>query len=103
MGSSIYFKYPHYHTFGEKKVLNLGCGFAKFKSPNVTNVDAFDICKPDLVHDLNVMPLPFEDNSFDLILANHIFEHLPKWWDCFNECARVLKPCGRLEVYVPGS
>lgn len=95
-------KYPEGCDFGGRKVLNIGCGFAKYKSPNVVNVDAFDNCAPDIVLDLNETPYPFKDNTFDLILANHIIEHLPNWWACFNECARVLKPNGRLEIWVPG-
>lgn len=103
MGSSIYFKYLPDHDFGGKKVLNLGCGFAKYKAKNVVNVDAFDVCKPNVVWDLNKAPLPFKENTFDLILANHIFEHLPNWWQCFEDCGRILKVGGKIEVYIPGS
>ena len=103
MGTHVFEKYPENSKFGGKRVLNIGCGFAQFKAPNVVNVDAFGICKPDVVWDLSKTPLPFRDNEFDLILANHILEHVPKWWDCFNDCARILKPGGRLEVFVPGS
>lgn len=103
MGSSIYFKYHPGEIFGGRRVLNVGCGFAQYKAPNVVNLDAFDVCKPDVVWDLNKTPFPFKDNTFDLILANHIFEHLPNWWGCFEECARILKPKGRIEVYVPGA
>ena len=103
MGTHIYLKHPPHSTFGGKSVLNVGCGFAQYKATNVVNVDAFDICKPNVVWDLNKVPLPFEDNSFDLILANHILEHLPNWWECFNDLARLLKPGGRLEVFVPGN
>jgi len=84
------------------KVLNLGCGNAKITGENVVNVDAYPICKPDVVWDLNKTPLPFKDESFDLILASHVFEHLPNWWDCFCDCARILKPGGFIEVWVPG-
>jgi ubiquinone/menaquinone biosynthesis C-methylase UbiE len=84
------------------KVLNLGCGSAQIAGENVVNVDAFPICKPDVVWDLNKTPLPFKDESFDLIIASHVFEHLPNWWDCFCDCARILKPGGVIEVWVPG-
>jgi SAM-dependent methyltransferase len=100
--SSVFTKYPSDSTFGGKKVLNLGCGFAKFAAVNVTNLDAFDNCKPDVKWDLAVTPLPFEDNTFDFIIANHILEHVPNWWNVFCECARILKPGGRLEVWGPG-
>lgn len=90
------------HQFGGKKVLNIGCGFAKYPAPNVVNLDMFDNCKPNVVHDLSKMPMPFPDNEFDLILANHILEHVPNWWACFGDCCRVLKPGGTIEVWVPG-
>jgi SAM-dependent methyltransferase len=103
MGTHIFSKYHPGHDFGGRKVLNIGCGFAQYKRPNVINVDAFDICKPDVVWDLNKTPFPFKDASFDHIIANHIMEHLPNWWGAFNECARLLKPNGVLEIWVPGS
>ena len=102
MGSSIYYKYPENCDFGGKKVLNIGCGFAQFKAPNVINLDAYDVCKPDVVCNLEDGALPFPDDTFDLVIANHILEHVHNWWECFNECARVLKPNGILEVYLPG-
>lgn len=102
MGTHAYGKYPPEHDFGGVKVLNIGCGFAQWKKPNVTNVDAFDICKPDLVHDIN-KPFPIADETFDYIIANHILEHLPNWWECLNECARMLKVGGTIEIWVPGS
>lgn len=47
--------------------------------------------------------LPFKDNSFDLIYASHILEHVA-WYktdEVLREWARVLKPGGDLEIWVP--
>ncbi len=82
--------------------MNLGCGFSKFIAPNVTNLDAETISDPNVVWDLEKTPLPFQDNTFDLVIANHIFEHLYNWWACFDDCGRVLKDGGKLEIYLPG-
>ena len=101
-GSGTYFKYHPQEGFAGKRVLNIGCGFTQFKAPNVVNLDAFDICKPDVVHNLEKMPLPFKENEFDLIIANHILEHVKGWWNVVSECARILKPGGVLEIWVPG-
>lgn len=79
--------------------INLGCGHRKMM--NAVNVDAFEICKPDVLHDLNKFPYPFSDNSADLITAFHVMEHLEDWWGAVGECARILKPGGRLEIRVP--
>jgi len=103
IGSGIFFKYHPDETFRGKRVLNIGCGFAKFSAKNVTNMDGYDICSPDVVWDLNKTPLPFEDNTFDLILANHILEHVDKWWECFVDMGRILKNGGVIEIWLPGS
>ena len=39
--------------------------------------------------------LPFADNSIDLILCNHTYEHVPDAEILFSEIQRVLKPGGR--------
>lgn len=103
MGSTVFNKYPSTHTFEGRKVLNLGCGFAQYKAKNVTNLDGEECSKADVVWDLSKMPMPFEDETFDLIIANHILEHVPNWWACFEDCARILKTGGRLEIWVPGA
>jgi len=94
-------KYPQWPIDAMKAPhkLNLGCGFMKF--PGWVNVDALENCKPDVVWDLNKVPWPFDDNSFDGILANHVFEHLDEWWDALKECARILKVGGVLDIRVP--
>ncbi len=80
-------------------MLNIGCGLRKFDG--YINVDAYPVCEPDVLWDLNKTPWPFEDCSVDHIYANHIFEHLDCWMDAFKECARILKPAGTLQVNVP--
>ena len=79
--------------------LNLGCGF--LPKIGFINVDAFEICKPDVVHDLNVFPYPWDDNSVDLIELWHVLEHLEDWWAVFRECTRILKVGGVLDIHVP--
>ncbi|HNI60867.1 MAG TPA: methyltransferase domain-containing protein [Pseudomonadota bacterium] len=45
--------------------------------------------------------LPFADESFDLVLATDILEHLDDDADGLREIARVLVPCGRVLLTVP--
>jgi SAM-dependent methyltransferase len=78
-------------------LLNLGCGSKKLDG--YVNVDFYG--DPDIRHDLNAFPYPWDDNSVDHIVMTHVLEHIPDWWSAFCECARILKPGGTLRVHVP--
>lgn len=99
--SETYVKYPPTCTFDGKKVLNLGCGTSVYHAPNVTNLDGFKGEGVDIVWDLSKTPLPFEDQEFDFIIANHVIEHIPNWFECFKELARITKIGGVIEVWCP--
>ena len=79
--------------------LNLGCG--ETGKEGYVNVDWSPLTAADVVHDLNVLPYPFADNSFDLIEAYHVLEHLEKPFLIMKECHRILKPGGKLHIKVP--
>lgn len=42
----------------------------------------------------DICNLPFEDNSFDFILCNHVLEHIPDDKKAMEELYRILKPGG---------
>jgi SAM-dependent methyltransferase len=48
-------------------------------------------------------PLPFEEKSFDLVVATSIFEHDPMFWATFNEMLRVTKDGGFIFVSAPSN
>ena len=56
----------------------------------------------DVVHDLNVLPWPWGDESFDVISAQSVLEHLQLTLiDSINECWRLLRPRGTLALRIP--
>lgn len=48
-------------------------------------------------------PLPFEDNSFDLVLCAETLEHVRDVQLLLSEVRRVLKPGGRLALTTPAN
>ena len=56
------------------KKLNLGSG--QFPKQSYVNLDINSNAKADVFHDLNNFPYPFRNNSFSLIEADHVLEHL---------------------------
>ena len=45
--------------------------------------------------------LSFADQSFDILVSLDVLEHIPDYRTAFSECARVLKPGGRMMWSVP--
>jgi SAM-dependent methyltransferase len=98
------------------KELLIGCGNTTKKvlcnhdHPQFENVVRLDIdpdCAPDVVHDLEELPLPFGDGEFDEIHAYEILEHVGRQGDWkfffkqFDEFARILKEDGMLFMTFP--
>ena len=83
--------------------LNLGSG-SKILS-GYTNVDKYDYYKPDVVHDLEVFPYPFKDNSIDEILLSHVLEHIGQSPDIFlgivKEFYRICRNNSIIKIIVP--
>jgi SAM-dependent methyltransferase len=86
------------NTTNKKRVISPLSNDNEFKNP--ITCDMNKLHKPDIVHDLNILPWPFEDNSFDEIHAYNILEHLGQQGDFksffahFEEMSRILIPGG---------
>jgi ubiquinone/menaquinone biosynthesis C-methylase UbiE len=49
----------------------------------------------------DICNLPFEDNTYDIILCNHVLEHIPDDTKAMQELYRVLKPGGMGIFQIP--
>ena len=73
----------------------------------LTKIDMNPNIGADLVWDMENLPLPFEDNTFDEIGCYNAMEHWGRqgdWRAWFAECAeyhRLLKPQGTIGIIVP--
>lgn len=97
--------------------LLIGCGRARDKRLRppgrpvkwgaLTTLDHNPDHAPDVVHDLEVLPYPFPDNSFDELHAYETLEHTGAQGDWrfffgqFSEFWRILKPGGFLAATCP--
>ena len=79
--------------------LNLGCGNSYMKG--WVNADFNKLVKADIYFDAERQEFPFPDNHFDEIYADNVFEHFDKPEKVFEECHRVLKDGGVLDLIVP--
>jgi len=86
-------------TKHSRVVLDLGCG--KSKREGTIGVDHTDRHDADVIHDLNVFPYPFEENSVDQIYMDNVLEHLDDPMVVMGELHRILKKDGKVKVIVP--
>lgn len=56
---------------------------------------------PDVIHNIQVKPWPFEDNAFKEIDAHHVLEHLDELDTCLEEMHRLCRPDGTIYIEVP--
>lgn len=84
--------------FQDKRILDLGCGGNKL--PNAIGLDHRRFPCVDFVSDLN-QPLPFENESFDIVYANQVLEHVRELLLLMEEIHRILRPGGLLVAHVP--
>ena len=87
------------NVFSDKKVLHIGCGNSKL--PGAIGVDLLSLEQVDVVHNLDKIPWPFKDNSFEIVLAHSVVEHIDNIVDLFEEIWRISKPGARVVITVP--
>lgn len=87
-----------------KKVLHVAPEQAFYKLfRNQKNLDytTTDLFSPLADVKADICNLPFEDNTYDIILCNHVLEHIPNDTKAMQELYRVLKPGGMGIFQIP--
>lgn len=80
--------------------INLGSGYKKY--PDFIRVDQDINCSPDFLVNLEIDTLPFDDNSVDYILAEHILEHIGMgYFHLLQEIYRICKHGSIIDIKVP--
>ena len=75
--------------------------YKKFKSINNWNYITSDLNSPIADVKADICKLPFKKLEFDLIICNHVLEHINKDVDAMKEIYRVLKKGGVAILQVP--
>ena len=75
--------------------------YKRFKNLSHLDYTTTDLNSPLATVKADICDLPFEDNSFDIILCNHVLEHIPDDHKAMQELYRVMKPGGWGVFQVP--
>ena len=75
--------------------------YKKFKFFSHWDYTTTDLHSPLADVKADICALPFEDNTYDFILCNHVLEHIPNDFKAMEELYRVLKPGGTAILQVP--
>ena len=98
------FKLRDAETSSILKVLHFAPEQAFYKLfRNQKNIDytTTDLFSPLADVKADICNLPFSDNSYDVILCNHVLEHIPDDTKAMQELYRVLKPGGMGIFQIP--
>ena len=76
-------------------------GSGRKAHPDAVNVDLVADTKPDVVHDLDVLPWPFPDGRFREVWAYDVLEHLEDVVTAMEEIHRVCRAGAIVKVTVP--
>lgn len=77
------------------------CFYHRFKQLSNINYFTGDLESPLAEYHFDLHDVPFEDDKFDIVICNHVMEHVEDYKRCMQELYRVLKPGGWAIMQVP--
>src|SRR5712675_2312835 len=83
----------------QPRTLDVGCGINKY--PGAIGIDRNPASRADVLCDLDNVPYPFADNSFDQLRAIHVIEHVSDVIRSMEEFHRLVRPGGRVRIETP--
>jgi len=75
--------------------------YKRFEKMGNLNYTTADLESPIAKVKMDIREMPFEDNAFDVLLCNHVLEHIDDELKATKEIYRVLKPGGWAILQVP--
>lgn len=75
--------------------------YKRFRNQKNLDYTTTDLNSPLADVKADICDLPFENNSFDFILCNHVLEHIPDDRKAMSELYRILKPGGTAILQIP--
>lgn len=75
--------------------------YKRFKKQKNLDYTTTDLNSPLADVKADICNLPFLDNEYDVILCNHVLEHIPNDTKAMQELYRVLKPGGMAILQIP--
>ena len=87
-----------------KKVLHFApeqAFYKRFRNQKNLDYTTTDLFSPLADVKADICNLPFDDNQYDVILCNHVLEHIPDDTKAMQELYRVLKPGGMAILQIP--
>lgn len=75
--------------------------YKRFRKQQNLDYTTTDLNSPLADVKADICNLPFQDDSYDVILCNHVLEHIPDDTKAMQELYRILKPGGMAILQIP--